>query len=340
MYWVAGKDLRPRQLAQGLAGDRVDDRQALDRVAEHLDAKHRLLVRRVHLDGVAAHPEPAAAEHGVVAVELQVDEPAEDAAHVVVDADAEVDHAAAVLLGAAHAVDAAHRRDDDDVPPGQQRRRRGVAQAIDLVVDRGVLLDVGVARRDVRLGLVVVVVADEVLDPVLGEELPHLLGELGGEALVRRQDQGRLLHLLDRPGDGGRLAGPGDPEQGLEAVPALDALAQRGDRGGLVARRGEGRDDPERPGRGNDLGERRLGHASHSSGANNRSVVRFRPDPADSNDRSTNPRSPALRTCRGDPTPAPGGHLERTEHEWFAFALSTRPCRRCGRRRPPRPRAG
>jgi hypothetical protein len=45
------------------------------------------------------------------------------------------------------------------------------AQPVDLVVDRGVLLDVGVARRDVGLGLVVVVVADEVLDGVVGEEL-------------------------------------------------------------------------------------------------------------------------------------------------------------------------
>ena len=268
-----GEDLRPRQLAQRLAGDRVDDGEPLDGVAEHLDAQHRLLVRRVHLDGVAAHPEPAPAEHGVVAVELQVDEPAEDAAHVVVDADAEVDHAAAVLVGAAHAVDAADRRDHDDVPAGQQRRRRGVAQAVDLVVDRRVLLDVRVARRDVRLGLVVVVVADEVLDPVLGEELPHLLGELGGEALVRRQDQGRLLHLLDRPRDGRRLAGPGDAEQRLEAVASPDALAQRGDRGGLIARRRERRDDPERPGGGNELGEGRLGHPAMSSGPNNRSVT-------------------------------------------------------------------
>ena len=35
-----------------------------------------------------------------------------------------------------------------------------------------VLLDVGVGARDVGLGLVVVVVADEVLDRVVGEEAP------------------------------------------------------------------------------------------------------------------------------------------------------------------------
>ena len=219
---VGGREhLRPWQLAQRLAGDRVDDRQPVDRVAEHLDAQHGLLVRRVHLDRVAADPEPAAAEHGVVAVELQVDEPAQDVAHVVVDADVEVEHVAPVLLGVAHAVDAADRGDDDDVAPGEQGGRRRVAEPVDLVVDRRVLLDVRVARRDVRLGLVVVVVADEVLDPVVGEELAHLLGQLGGEALVRGEDQRRPLGVLDGPGDRRRLARPGDAEQRLEAVAAL-----------------------------------------------------------------------------------------------------------------------
>ena len=120
-------------------------------------------------------------------------------------------------------------------------RRRSISSLIDESFSMYVSLD-----GDVRLGLVVVVVADEVLDPVVGEELPHLLGELGGEALVRSEDQRRLLRLLDRPGDGRRLAGPGDAEQRLEAIAAHDALAQLGDRLGLVAGRREVGHDPER----------------------------------------------------------------------------------------------
>ena len=104
--------------------------------------------------------------------------------------------------------------------------RGRVAQPVDLVVDRAVLLDVRVARRDVGLGLVVVVVADEVLDPVVGEELAELGGQLGGEALVRCEDQRGPLHLLDRPRHRGALARPGDAEQGLEAVAPVDALGQ------------------------------------------------------------------------------------------------------------------
>ena len=63
--------------------------------------------------------------------------------------------------------------------------------------------------RQVRLGLVVVEVADEVLDRVLREELAELRVELGGERLVVGQDQGRPVELRDRPGEGRRLARAG-----------------------------------------------------------------------------------------------------------------------------------
>ena len=121
-----------------------------------------------------------------------------------------------------------------------------MAEPIDLVVDRRVLLDVGVSRRHVRLGLVVVVVGDEVLDPVLREQLAELAGELRRERLVGRQHDRRPLHLLDDRRDREALARAGDAEQGLEAVAALDPRGERGDRLGLVAGGGEIGDELER----------------------------------------------------------------------------------------------
>jgi len=76
-----------------------------------------------------------------------------------------------------------------------------VTHAVDLVVDDRVLLDVGIARRDVRFGLVVVVVADEVLDGVVGKELSHLAVELSGQGLVGGDDQRRTLGGRDDIGD-------------------------------------------------------------------------------------------------------------------------------------------
>ena len=106
----------------------------------------------------------------------------------------------------------------------EERRRRGVAQTVDLLVDRTVLLDEGVGARDVGLGLVVVVVRDEELDAVLGQHLFQLGRQLRRQRLVRLEDQRRTLHVFDQPRDRRGLAAAGDALQGLVAKTVLDAL--------------------------------------------------------------------------------------------------------------------
>jgi hypothetical protein len=156
-----------------------------------------------------------------------------------VDAPTELEGHRGVGLAGADAVDARHRGDDDHVAPRQEREGRGVAHPIDLFVDDRVLLDEGVGGRDVGLGLVVVVVADEVVDGVVGEQLLQLAVELGGEDLVVDHDQGRPLGRGDDVGHGVGLARPGDPEQDLGGVAAVQTVDQVGDRLGLVPGRRE-----------------------------------------------------------------------------------------------------
>ena len=225
---VGGRpDAHVLELLDDLARERVEVLDLLDLVAEEDRAVGRLRVGREHLERLAAHPERAAAERGVVARVHVVDELAQDLVAV--------DHLAllqqrdlrVVLLRRAEAVDAGHARDHDHVAAGEQRARGGVAQAVDLLVDRGVLLDVEVLRRDVRLGLVVVVVRDEVLDRVVREELAELVAELRRQRLVVRDHERGPLDLLDRERHRGRLARAGDAEQRLEAVARLDALGER-----------------------------------------------------------------------------------------------------------------
>ena len=216
---------------------RVEVLQALHLVAEQQRPEGRLLVGREDLQRVPAHAERAAAQRRVVAVVLQVDELAQElvAVHVLA-----LDDDLAVLvvgLRRAEAEDAGHRGDDDHVAASEQGRRRRVPQPVDLLVDRRVLLDVQVPRRDVGLGLVVVVVGDEVLDRVRREVRPELVAELRGERLVVRHDQRRPLDRLDRRGHRHRLAGAGGAEQRQAAVPALDPVRQGFDRLRLVGGR-------------------------------------------------------------------------------------------------------
>ena len=78
-------------------------------------------------------------------------------------------HHAVVRLGRAQAVDARDGRHDDHVAALEQRPRGAHAQLVELLVDRRFFLDKHIARWHVRFRLVVIVVADEVLDGVCGK---------------------------------------------------------------------------------------------------------------------------------------------------------------------------
>ena len=245
---VRGREDRHRvELLHDLARQRVQHVQRLDLVAEQLDADRVLLVHRDDLDGVAADPEVAAGEVDVVAVVLHRDELADEGVAVVALPHLQGHHRAHVLLRRAEAVDARHGRDDDHVATAQERVGGRVPEALDLGVDRGVLLDEGVGLRDVRLGLVVVVVRDEVLDRVVGHQIAELVRELRGERLVVGQHEGGSLHLLDEPGRGRRLAGSGRTQQHDVGLAGIDAARQLGDRLRLVTRGNVLADDLERP---------------------------------------------------------------------------------------------
>ena len=196
---VGGREHRQLlALGEQLAGERVQLRDPLDLVAEELDPDDDLRAGRSDLERVAADAEASARERGVVALVLEIDEVAQDRVPPVVAARPQLEDRGAVVDRRAQAVDARHGRDDDHVAALEQGVGRGVAQPVDLLVPARVLLDVRVRPRQVRLGLVVVEVADEVLDRVVREELAELGVQLGRKRLVVGEDERRLLVALDR----------------------------------------------------------------------------------------------------------------------------------------------
>ena len=241
-----GADVDLGLLAEHLAGERVHGHQPLDLVAEELHPHGELLVDGEHLEGVATYPERAAGAGQVVAGVLHLDQLAQQAVAVELVAHLHVDHPVEVLVGRAETVDARDGRHHDHVAPGEQGPGGRVPQPLDLVVDRRVLLDVGVRLRDVRLRLVVVVVGHEVLDRVVREELPQLVGVLRGQRLVRLHHQDRALHLLGQPGHRRGLAGAGRTQQHDVLLARVDPLDQLLDGLRLVAGRREVADHLER----------------------------------------------------------------------------------------------
>ena len=195
-----------------------------------------LLVRRKDLDRVAAHPKGATLEGDVVAVVLDLHERPKDVVAIHALALRDRDHLLAIGHRVAETVDGADRGDDDDVVALHERRGRAQAQPIDVLVDRRVLLDVRVRRRDVRFRLVVVVVRDEVLDCVVREEAFQLAVQLRRQRLVVRQHQRRPAETPDDVGNRHRLSGSGHAKQGLEPVSPVKPLGQFRNRFWLIAR--------------------------------------------------------------------------------------------------------
>ena len=230
-------DGEARHRMQHPAGERIEHLELLDLVVEQGDP-HRVLgvLGREDVDHVAAHAEGSTAEIELVALVLHRHQARQDVALRHLFALAQVQDHAVVLRRVADTVDRRYRRHDHHVAPLHQRLGRRQPHLLDVLVDRGVLLDEQVARRDVGLGLVVVVVRDEVLDRVFRQELAKLGIQLRGEGLVGRQHHRRPAKPGDHVRHGVGLAGSGDPEQGLEREAVVDAFDQLLDRLRLVAR--------------------------------------------------------------------------------------------------------
>ena len=203
--------------AEDLARDGVELLDALHLVAKKLDAVHLLFIGGDQVHDIAAHAKTQAGEVVVVALVQHLGQLAEK--HLAPDrlAFLDVQRLAHVVLDRADAVDAADARHHQHVAPGQQVLGCRVPHAVDVVVAARVLLDIGVGARDVGLGLVVVVVAHEILDGIVGQQPPKLRAQLCRERLVRAQHEHGALQLLDDPGHDVGLAAAGHAEQDLLA---------------------------------------------------------------------------------------------------------------------------
>ncbi len=227
-----------RHLLQDVAGERIEQRQRFHFVVEQGHAQRILVaLRREDVDHVAAHAECAAREIDLVALVLHLDQALDHVALVHLFVMAQMQNHAVVIHRVADAVDRRDGRDDHRVLALQQRLGRGQAHLLDLLVDAGILLDKHVARRHVGLGLVIVVIGDEIFDRVLGQEIAQLGIQLRRQRLVRRHHDRRTAELRDHVGHREGLARAGHAEQRLERQAVADALDQLRDGRGLVARR-------------------------------------------------------------------------------------------------------
>ena len=194
------------------------------------------MLGRKNIDGVTPHPEGAAREIHVVALVLHAHQLNDHVALAqLVPRTQRHDHLV-VGLGLADTVNRRHRGHDHHIAPLQHALGAGQTHLLNVLVDGRVFFNEQVALGHIGLGLVVVVVADEVLHRVFGEKLAELAVELRRQRFVGRKHNGRAAQAGNHIGHGEGLARTGHPQQGLKYLAVVHALHQLVDGLGLVAR--------------------------------------------------------------------------------------------------------
>ena len=216
------------------AGQRIDLTNFVDLITPHFNAIAVVFVRRINFENVPANAKGAAAEVFAAFVLNIHESPQHGFARSLV-ALFEHDQHSEIGFRRADAVDAGDAGDDDDVLAFEQRAGGAHPQLVELVVDGGFFFNVDVGGGNVGLGLIKIVIADEIFYGVFGEEALELVIKLRGEGFIVRQDERRAIGLFDDLGHGKSFSGAGDAEKNLVLVAGLEAAEELVDGRGLIA---------------------------------------------------------------------------------------------------------
>ena len=111
-----------------------------------------------------------------------------------------------------------------------------MAHFVDLVVYGRILFDVCVGSGNICLGLVVIVIAGEILDGVIGEKFFKLTAKLCGKCFVVCKHEGGTVDLFDNIGHGKGFSRAGNSQKHLLLISLFKTVYQLFDRLRLVSR--------------------------------------------------------------------------------------------------------
>ena len=146
------KDHDMRKLRLRLPAQRVDDPDPVDLIAEEFDPVGLLSLgcgKDVH--DISHDPEGPAVEVHVVSIVLDLDQVPDHLVSVLALPGAEREGHIEIFRRGAQPVDAGDGGHDDHIPSLREGGHRGVSELVDLLIDVGVLLDIGVRGGDIGL---------------------------------------------------------------------------------------------------------------------------------------------------------------------------------------------
>ena len=156
-----------RQAPLDLAGERIEQIQAIHFVVEQTDTQGRLRVLRwKHVEHVAAHSKRAAFKFQFVALILHLRQALDDVALHDFFFLAYVQNHAVIVGRIADTVDTRYRRDDHRIVALEQGFCRRQTHLLDVFVDAGIFFDIEIARGNVGFRLVIIVIGNKIFHRV------------------------------------------------------------------------------------------------------------------------------------------------------------------------------
>ncbi len=236
---LRGKDQGPLQFRRLLTAQRFERVDGVNALVPERDPDRRLFVGGEDVDDRSLDAKPSGSEFNLVALVVACDETLKQFTASEALSALDFQTIRLVVLRRSDVVDARDGGDDDNVAAREKGTRRLQSQAVDVLVDGRVFFNVGVGGRNIRLGLIVVVVRDEILHRVLRKQRLVLRVQLGGENLVGREDQGGTIQRFQRLADRKGFPAAGDAQKDLMTPPFADSRDERFYGPRLISGRGE-----------------------------------------------------------------------------------------------------
>ncbi|MPM64203.1 hypothetical protein SDC9_111089 [bioreactor metagenome] len=100
-----------------------------------------------------------------------------------------------VIDRVAQIINTGNAADNNNVPAFKKGCGSRMAELVYFIVDRGIFFYIGISMRNVGLGLIIIIVGNEILHRVFGKKLLEFAAKLRRQCFVVCQNKGWLLHI-------------------------------------------------------------------------------------------------------------------------------------------------
>ena len=154
-------------------------------------------IGRENLHHISPYPEGTPVKIHLISLILDINQLPENLIPVTLCPLPQIQYQLLIIRGTSQTVYTGNTGHNNHIPALHQRSCGRKPQLIDLVIDRGILGNVGVRGRDVGFRLVIVIVGDEILYGIVREKFLELAVELCRQGLVMGNNQCWFIQLLD-----------------------------------------------------------------------------------------------------------------------------------------------